>query len=133
MSAPSSVQGAAGIRVALVDELLVTRTGLVGPDRKDPALGRPLSVEDDAVQMCAAVYALPSQFRETGKSGIPLMWAWPWDLYQQGLARREELLLAAALLLSAVDRNDPAQLQHVRHLQTVATHEVGRKPADGTV
>jgi len=127
MSAPSSVPGASGIRAALVDELIAARAAAVGPDRGDPALSMPLTMEDDAVEMCAAVYALPVQFRELGRSGIPLMWPWPRDLYQPGLARRDELILAAALMLIAAERLDRAQPHDGRHLQVVTTDEIGQK------
>lgn len=126
MTAPSSVQSAAGVRAALIDELTALRDVTVGPDQGDPALSRPLSMDDDSVQMCAATYALPQQFRELGKSGIPLMWPWPWDLYRPDLARRDELLLAATLLLIAIERLDRVQPVDGRHLQVV-TAEVGRE------
>lgn len=127
MSAPFSVQGTAGIRAALIDELIALRDITIGPDRGDPAVSRPLPMDDDAVQMCAATYALPQQFRELGKSGVPLMWPWPWDLYQPGLGRRDELLLAATLLLVAIERLDRAPLVDGRRLQVVAADQVGQK------
>lgn len=126
MTASSSVQGAAGIRAALIDELTALRDITVGPDQEDPALSHSLPVDDDAVQMCAATYTLPRQFREPGKSGIPLMWPWPWDLYQAHLSRRDELLLAATLLLIAVERLDRVQSADGRHLQIV-TPELGQE------
>ena len=100
--------------------------------RTDPTrpCPRPLSLEDDAVEMCAAVYALPDQFRERGRSGTPLLWPWPWDLLQNGLSRRDELLLGAAMLLIAAERLDhqvPGREQ--RHLQAVSATvpEVGQQ------
>ena len=69
MPASFSVQDRLGVRAALVEELVAIRDGMVGPDGFDPALSRPLSLDDDAVEMCAAVYALPDQFRERGRSG----------------------------------------------------------------
>ena len=93
MPASPSAQGSSGIRAALVDEVIAIRDKMVGPDGSDPALSRPISLDDDAIEMCAAVYALPGQFRERGRSGTPLMWPWPWDRFQGGLSRREELLL----------------------------------------
>ena len=77
MPAPSTVQGPPGVRAALIAELIAVRDTVVGPDGTDPASSRPLSLEDDAVEMCGAVYALPDQFRERGRSGTPLMWPWP--------------------------------------------------------
>jgi hypothetical protein len=106
MSVPSSVQGMPGVRSGLIAELIAVRDAVVGPDGMDPALSRPLSPEDDAIEMCGAVYALPDQFRERGTSGTPLMWPWPWGLFQSGMARRDELLLAAAMLLIAAERID---------------------------
>jgi len=106
-----------------------SRDGVVGPDGSDPALSRPVSLEDDAVEMCAAVYALPDQFRERGRSGTPLLWPWPWDPFQSGLSRREELLLGAAMLLIAAERLDHrAPGREQRHLQAVSATvpEVGQ-------
>jgi len=122
MPVPSSVQGPPGIRADLIAELIGIRDGIVGPDGMDPALSRPVSLDDDAVEMCGAVYALPDQFRERGRSGTPLMWPWPYGLFQSGMPRRDELLLAAAMLLIAVERIDRTQSREgVRHLQVVDT------------
>ena len=129
MPASFSVQDQVGVRAALVDELVAVRDGVVGPDGSDPALSRPVSLEDDAVEMCAAVYALPDQFRERGRSGTPLLWPWPWDLFQNGLSRRDELLLGAAMLLIAAERLDHrAPGREQRHLQAVSATvpEVGQ-------
>ena len=116
MPVPSSVQGPPGIRADLVAELIGIRDGIVGPDGMDPALSRPVSLDDDAVEMCGAVYALPDQFRERGRSGTPLMWPWPCGLFQSGMPRRDELLLAAAMLLIAAERIDRTQSREgVRH------------------
>ena len=122
MPVPSSVQGPPGIRADLIAELIGIRDGIVGPDGMDPALSRPVSLDDDAVEMCGAVYALPDQFRERGRSGTPLMWPWPFGLFQSGMPRRDELLLAAAMLLIAAERIDRTQSREgVRHLQVVDT------------
>ena len=122
MPVPSSVQGPPGIRADLIAELIGIRDGIVGPDGMDPALSRPVSLDDDAVEMCGAVYALPDQFRERGRSGTPLMWPWPYVLFQSGMPRRDELLLAAAMLLIAAERIDRTQSREgVRHLQVVDT------------
>ena len=120
MPAPSTVQGPPGIRATHVAELIAVRDTVVGPDGTDPALSRPLSLEDDAVEMCGAVYALPDQFRERGRSGTPLMWPWPWALFRSGMPRRDELLLAAAMLLIAAERIDRSQSREgARPLQVV--------------
>ena len=122
MPVPSSVQGPPGIRADLIAELIGIRDGIVGPDGMDPALSRPVSLDDDAVEMCGAVYALPDQFRERGRSGTPLMWPWPYGQFQSGMPRRDELLLAAAMLLIAAERIDRTQSREgVRHLQVVDT------------
>ena len=122
MSVPSTIQGPPGVRADLIAELVAVRDAVVGPDGIDPALSRPLSLDDDAVEMCGAVYALPDQFRERGRSGTPLMWPWPWSLFRSGMARRDELLLAAAMLLIAAERIDRSQSGEApRHLQAVDT------------
>lgn len=84
------------------------------PSGVDPAESLPLGPEDDAIEICAAVYALPEPFRECHRSGLPLLWPWPSGLYCDDLARRDELLLAAAYLLAAVDRIDLAAAAPVR-------------------
>ena len=68
---PKSVPG---VHSGLINELIAVRDAVVGPDGMDPAVSRPLSPEDDAVEMCGAVYALPDKFRKRGGSGTPLMW-----------------------------------------------------------
>ena len=58
------------------------------------------------------------------------MWPWPWSLFRSGMARRDELLLAAAMLLIAAERIDRSQSGEVpRHLQAVDTAggRVGQK------
>ena len=131
MSVPSSVQGPPGVRADIIAELVEVRSAVVGPDGLDPALSRPVSLEDDAVEMCGAVYALPDQFRERGRSGTPLMWPWPWSLFKSGMPRREELLLAAAMLLIAVERIDRSEphvlLPHLQVVDTAASRGVGQE------
>jgi len=76
--------------------------------------------------MCAAVYAMPDQFREVGtKSGVPLMWAWPAKLFRGKLARREQLLMAAAMALVAIERLDLAAVRGRR--LTIVPPVVGQK------
>lgn len=131
MPAPSTVQGSPGIRAKLIAELIAVRDTVTGPDGMDPALSKPVSLEDDAVEMCGAVYALPDQFRERGRSGTPLMWPWPWDLFRLGMTRRDELLLAAAMLLISAERIDRSQSREgVRHLQVVDTAGVVEQKLD---
>ena len=129
MSVPSTAPSPPSIRSELIAELIVVRDAVVGPDGMDPALSTALSLEDDAIEMCGAVYALPDQFRERGRSGTPLLWPWPWDLFQSGMARRDELLRGAAMLLIAAERIDRAEaLEPPRHLHIVDTAgAVGQK------
>jgi hypothetical protein len=106
----------------LIAELVAVRDAVVGPDGMDPALSKALSLEDNAIEMCGAVYALPDEFRERGRSGTPLMWPWPWALFRSGMPRRDELLLAAAMLLIAAERIDRLQSGEAqRRLQVVDT------------
>jgi hypothetical protein len=122
MSVPSTAPGPQTVRAELVAELVAIRDAVIGPDGMDPALSKALSLEDDAIEMCGAVYALPDQFRERGRSGTPLMWPWPWDLFESGMSRRHELLLAAAMLMIAAERIDRLERpEALRHLQVVDT------------
>ena len=122
MSVPSTAPSPPSIRSELIAELIAVRDAVFGPDGTDPALSTALSLEDDAIEMCGAVYALPDQFRERGRSGTPLLWPWPWDLFQSGMARRDELLRGAAMLLIAAERIDRAEaLEPPRHLYVVDT------------
>lgn len=96
-------------RAAVLEELAGVREHLRGPDGRDPAQAAALAEDDDVVEMAAAVYAMPQQFRELGtRSGLPLMWPWPAKLFLGDADRREQLLLAAALCLVAVERRDAA-------------------------
>ena len=58
-----------------------------------------------------------------------MMWPWPCALFRSGMPRREELLLAAAMLLIATERIDRSQVrEEIRHLQVVAAADtVGQK------
>ena len=54
------------------------------------------------------------------------MWPWPWSLFKGGLSRREELLLAAAMMLIAVERIDRGEPGvGPRHLQVVESDHRG--------
>jgi hypothetical protein len=53
----------------------------------------------------AACYALPVCARELGRHAIPLLWPWPRGLYVQR-ERGLELLLAAAMVLAEIERQD---------------------------
>ena len=129
MSVPSSVPGPPSVRGELIAELVAVRDAVVGPDGMDPALSKALSLEDNAIEMCGAVYALPDEFRERGRSGTPLMWPWPWDLFRSGMSRRDELLLGAAMLLIAAERIDRAEpSEAMRYLHVVDTDDaIGQK------
>lgn len=65
-----------------------------------------LSLHIDELEMCAAVLAMPVDFRELGRSGTPLLWPWPAGAYRPARPRREEMLEAAALMIAAVERLD---------------------------
>ena len=54
----------------------------------------------------AAAYTLPDGFREKDSAGIPLAWAWPSATFDPTLTRRDELLLAAAMITAAIERLD---------------------------
>jgi hypothetical protein len=69
MFVPSTVPCPPSVRAELIAELVAVRDAVVGPDGMDPALSKALSLEDNAIEMCGAVYALPDQFRERGRSG----------------------------------------------------------------
>ena len=105
-------------RAAVLDEVAAVRARLRGPGGQDPAALAALSEDDDVVEMAAAVYALPEQFRELGsRTGLPLMWPWPAELWEGLADRRDQLLLAAALCAAAVERIDAA---HTPTLSLVA-------------
>ena len=107
-TAPASARAIAR-RAAVLGELAAVRASLRGPGGGDPALLAALSEDDDMVEMAAAVYAMPEQFRELGaRTGRPLMWPWPASLFLGDAGRRQQLLLAAALCLAAVERRDAA-------------------------
>ena len=113
-----SVQRSTGHAARILAELACVREGLIGPDGRDPALSPPLGPEDDVVEMCAAVYAMPEQFREVSRTGVPLMWSWPSKFYSR-CGRRDQLLLAGALILTAIERIDLGESRRRRPLQIV--------------
>jgi hypothetical protein len=51
----------------------------------------------------AACYVMPSWARDRGATDVPLWWIWPAGSWVSG-DRRQELLLAAALALAAVEQ-----------------------------
>ncbi len=105
MPAKTSTQRPPDSCEGIVAQVLARRLMMSGPGGLDPVLSPALGPEDDAVEMCAAVYALPAAYRELNRSGIPLMWAWPSSLYEPR-ARRDELIEAMAMMLVAVERVD---------------------------
>lgn len=78
---------------------------LVGPDGRPLATTCPAYVE--GIAPAAACYLLPLWAREQSRSGVPLWWIWPDGSWGAGPSRRHELLLAAALGLSAVEHHTP--------------------------
>ncbi len=61
----------------------------------------------DALAFTGACYALPVHVRELGRHRIPLLRPWPRGLYRRH-ERGLELLLAAAMLLAEIERQDRA-------------------------
>lgn len=111
------------LRGRVLQDLAAVRDALLDPDGLDPAVSRRPSSGPDALELNAACLALPSYAREVGIAGTPLLWTWPHQTYPQGLERREELLQAAALLLTAIERLDAnsTSLSPGRALRVVGT------------
>ena len=82
------------------------RDELVGPTPGDPGRSTRSSAVD-ALAFTGACYALPVYARELGRHQVPLLWPWPRGLYRQH-ERGLELLLAAAMLLAEIERQDRA-------------------------
>lgn len=118
MPMPASVQRSTACASRILAEVAAARDSMIGPDGRDPAASPPAGPEDNVVEMCAAVYAMPEQFREVGRSGVPLMWSWPSKFYSR-CSRREELILAGALILKAIERLDLSETRRRHPLQIV--------------
>jgi hypothetical protein len=91
-------------RAAITRRICRLRDDLVGPTPGDPGRSTRASAVD-ALAFTGACYALPVYARELGRHQIPLLWPWPRGLYRQH-ERGLELLLAAAMLLAEIERQD---------------------------
>lgn len=122
-------------REQVLGETLVALESLRDPRGGHPTDAPALSAHVDELEMCAAVLAMPVDFRELGRNGIPLLWPWPAGAYRPGRPRREEMLEAAALMLAAVERLDRRTHRRRRpalHLVddvAAGAGEVGQNPA----
>jgi hypothetical protein len=103
-AAPQDERGSS--RDRLVDEVRAALALLQDPRGVHPSQTQALSSHGDELEMCAAVYAMPEDFRELGRTGIPLLWPWPATAFRPAQSRRQQLLVAAAMLISAVERLD---------------------------
>ena len=93
-------------RGAITARMCRLRDELVGPTPGDPGRSTRSSAVD-ALAFTGACYALPVYARELGRHQVPLLWPWPRGLYRQH-ERGLELLLAAAMLLAEIERQDRA-------------------------
>jgi hypothetical protein len=93
-------------RGAITARICRLRDELVGPTPGDPGRSTRSSAVD-ALAFTGACYALQVYAREVGRHQIPLLWPWPRGLYRQH-ERGLELLLAAAMLLAEIERQDRA-------------------------
>src|SRR4029079_197497 len=76
-----------------------TAPGREGTPRLPPAGFPP------GIAPAAACYVMPTWARDRGATGVPPWWIWPARNWVSG-ERRQELLLAAALALAAVEQTD---------------------------
>lgn len=93
-------------RKRVLGELTTALESLRDPRGMHPVEALALSEHVDELEMCAAVLAMPVDFRELGRNGVPLLWPWPAGTYRPAQSRREEMLDAAALIIAAVERLD---------------------------
>jgi hypothetical protein len=91
-------------RPVILRRICRLRGELAGPTPGDPSRSTRSSAVD-ALAFTGACYALPVYARELGRHAIPLLWPWPRGLYVQH-ERGLELLLAAAMLLAEIERQD---------------------------
>lgn len=105
-AAPHGERTTTALREQLLGETLAALELLQDPRGGHPVDAPALSAHVDELEMCAAVLAMPVDFRELGRNGIPLLWPWPAGAYRPARPRREEMLEAAALMLAAVERLD---------------------------
>jgi hypothetical protein len=86
-------------RAGIAAEVIEMWKQLTGPDGDD--LSRTTRIVA-GIAPAAACYVMPSWARDRGATDVPLWWIWPAGSWVSG-DRRQELLLAAALALAAVE------------------------------
>ena len=96
-------------RAGIATEVIEMWKQLTGPEGND--LSRTARIVA-GIAPAAACYVMPTWARDRGATDIPLWWTWPAGSWVSG-DRRQELLLAAALALAAVEQN--------RHPRTTPT------------
>jgi nucleotide-binding universal stress UspA family protein len=87
-------------RAGIATEVIEMWTQLTGPEGND--LSRTARIIA-GIAPAAACYVMPSWARDRGATGVPPWWTWPAKSWLPG-DRRQELLLAAALALAAVEQ-----------------------------
>jgi hypothetical protein len=86
-------------RAGIAAEVIEMWKQLTGPEGND--LSRTTQIVA-GIAPAAACYVMPSWARDRGATDVPLWWIWPAGSWVSG-DRRQELLLAAALALAAVE------------------------------
>ena len=116
------------LRAGIANEVIEMWQQLTGPDGND--LSRTPRIIAGIAQ-AAACYVMPSWARDRGATDIPLWWTWPAGRWVSG-DRRQELLLAAALALAAVEQTgahgNPPPLTVVRNPDDDHPTCAGRSP-----
>lgn len=92
-------------RAGIATEVTEMWKQLTGPEGND--LSRTARIVA-GIAPAAACYVMPSWARDRGVANVPMWWTWPAGSWVSG-ERRQELLLAAALALAAVEQAGPAQ------------------------
>ena len=89
-------------RAGIATEVTEMWKQLTGPEGND--LSRTTRIVA-GIAPAAACYVMPNWARNRGTTDVPLWWTWPAESWVSG-DRRQELLLAAALALAAVEQTD---------------------------
>ena len=89
-------------RAGIATEVIEMWKQLTGPEGND--LSRTARIAA-GIAPAAACYVMPTWARDRGATGVPPWWIWPARNWVSG-ERRQELLLAAALALAAVEQTD---------------------------
>ena len=95
-------------RAGIATEVIEMWKQLTGPDGNDLSRTARISA---GIAPAAACYVMPSWARDRGATDIPPWWTWPAASWVAG-DRRQELLLAAALALAAVEQTPPTDNPH---------------------